>query len=98
MNIKKLIFCAFIVTTFSYAQTDSLDSTLQDSSSVITSGLFKKNNDLIRVADAFAYTMTAPIRWEESDWLTAGGVLGETMILSLGLMILKDFLRLTERN
>lgn len=83
MNIKKLIFCAFIVTTFSYAQTDSLDVTLQDSSSVITSGPFKKNNDLIRVADAFAYTMTAPIRWEESDWLTAGGVLGGTMILSL---------------
>ena len=35
----------------------------------------KKNNDAVRIVDAFAYTMTSPIRWERKDWIYFGGSL-----------------------
>jgi membrane-associated phospholipid phosphatase len=43
----------------------------------------KKNNDAVRIVDAFAYTMTSPIRWERKDWMYFGGSLVATSILSL---------------
>lgn len=42
-----------------------------------------KTNDAIRIADAFAYTISSPARWKKYDWLKMGGVLASTAILTL---------------
>lgn len=42
----------------------------------------KKTSEFLRIADAFAYTLTSPIRWEDKDWLTFGATLGGTVLLS----------------
>src|SRR5690606_12287782 len=42
-----------------------------------------KTSDVVRVVDAFAYTLTSPIRWKEKEWLHAGGALASAAVLSL---------------
>lgn len=44
---------------------------------------FEKTSDVVRVVDAFAYTLTSPIRWKEKEWLHAGGALASAAVLSL---------------
>lgn len=95
MNIKKqtCLFFLFIAVK-SMAQTDSLriktDSIQQPVEDILSTDVMidsvvqpVKNKDVVRIVDAFAYTMTSPVRWEKDDWLTAGGVIGGTMLLSL---------------
>lgn len=78
MNVKKLILFLFLaVSELTTAQTDSLIFIVEKAEQP------KKNSDVIRIADAFAYTLTSPVRWKQDDWLTVGGVLGGTMFLSL---------------
>lgn len=43
----------------------------------------RKTNDLVRIADAFTYTLSSPVRWEKNDWFKLGGTLASTAILSL---------------
>lgn len=90
MNIKKISFLFILfIADKSIAQIDSLrikvDSVQQITEDVVVDGLSQpvKNKDIVRIADAFAYTLTSPIRWEKEDWLTAGGAIGGTMLLSL---------------
>ncbi len=87
MNIKKqtCLFFLFIAVK-SMAQTDSLriktDSIQQPVEDILSTDVMidsvvqpVKNKDVVRIVDAFAYTMTSPVRWEKDDWLTAGGVI-----------------------
>src|SRR5690606_38428118 len=90
MNIKKTVFLfIFFIGNKSMAQIDSLriqiDSVQQTIEDVVVDSLSQsvKNKDIVRIADAFAYTLTSPIRWEKEDWLMAGGAIGGTMLLSL---------------
>lgn len=53
----------------------------------------KKRNDAVRIVDAFAYTMTSPIRWERKDWMHFGGSLVATSILSLADEPTNDLIR-----
>jgi membrane-associated phospholipid phosphatase len=66
--MKRYLICFIFLPVLSYCQTDSL---------------LKKNNDLIRFADGFAYTFTAPARWEGKDWLTFGGVVTGAAVIAL---------------
>lgn len=43
----------------------------------------KKTNDAVRIVDAFAYTLTSPIRWKKEDWMYFGGSMVATSIISL---------------
>lgn len=40
-------------------------------------------NDAFRFADAVAHTVSAPIRWDEKDWIKAGGVVAGTALITL---------------
>jgi len=42
-----------------------------------------RTSDVVRVVDAFAYTLSSPIRWKEKQWLHAGGTLASVAVLSL---------------
>lgn len=94
MHIKKLILTVFVLVSLgSVAQNDSL-AALNDSLSLTEQpqaevykdslgGSSEKNNDLIRIADAFAHTVSSPVRWEKNDWLKFGGAVASTAILTL---------------
>jgi len=40
-------------------------------------------SDLVRSADALAFTFTAPVRWKGNDWLKFGGLVAGTLALTL---------------
>jgi len=68
-------FLLFSINVNAQIDTLSIESQLNDE--------FSKTPDIVRVADAFAFTLTAPVRWQDDDWLTAAGVVGSTVLLSL---------------
>jgi membrane-associated phospholipid phosphatase len=47
------------------------------------SSLVKRNNDLIRFTDGFAYTLTAPARWDGKDWVKFGVLVAGTTAIAL---------------
>lgn len=103
MNIKSffLILCVFCFEQIT-AQVDSLvlKNELLELSTAgrmklesDTNYFQKQNGDVIRIADAFAYALTAPIRWEGEDWLNAGIALGGTALLSLADEPMRDLMQ-----
>ena len=50
----------------------------------------KKTNDAVRIVDAFAYTLTSPIRWAKADWMYFGGSMLATSIISLADKTVKE--------
>ena len=73
--IRYLLFFTFIP-VLSFCQTDSL---------------LKRNKDIIRLVDGFAYTFTAPTRWDGKDWLKFGGVVTGTAVIALLDEPVRDF-------
>ena len=93
MNLK-IILLSLLILSFEQttAQIDSLvlKNELLELSSIKalrmpddTNYSQKQNGDVIRIADAFAYTLTSPIRWEGEDWRHIGMTIGGTLLLSL---------------
>ena len=83
-----VFFVCVIVGNVAIAQNDTVQSmvdTIAFSQKTVDETIIlpKKNKDIVRIADAFAYTLTSPVRWQQDDWLTAGSVLGGTVLLSL---------------
>lgn len=90
MNIKTLIIIVFVFTSaLGWSQNDSLVKnidTLSITTTKVTDSLVvspKKTNDAVRIVDAFAYTLSSPIRWDKEDWLYFGGSMVATSIISL---------------
>ncbi|MBS7320957.1 MAG: hypothetical protein KIG55_05115, partial [Myroides sp.] len=52
----------------------------------------RKTPDIVRIADAFAYTLTSPVRWQKNDLLTFGVTLGGTALLSLADKPMNEFM------
>lgn len=50
-----------------------------------------KRNDAVRLADGFVYTIASPGRWQGNDWLTFGGVVAGTALVTLLDEPVRDF-------
>ncbi len=108
MYFKRLIIIVlFVCGTYCYSQTDSLalqnntfeidifaKDTLTDFE-VLADSLYtkpKKTPDIIRISDAFLYTLSSPVRWQKNDLLTFGATLGGTALLSLADKPMNEFM------
>ncbi|UUV20531.1 phosphatase PAP2 family protein [Paenimyroides aestuarii] len=106
MYLKRLFFIVFFVGgTCAYSQTDSLtaetfdfEAPLTDTLQIATSSadsihsIAPKTPDIIRISDAFLYTLSSPIRWQKNDLATLGVALGGTMLLSLADKPMNEFM------
>ena len=108
MDFKRLIFIVLFVSGIGcYSQTDSLiverntfeiDDLSKDTlaeTEVFTDSLYtipKKTPDIVRITDAFLYTLSSPVRWHKNDLLTFGATLGGTALLSLADKPMNEFM------
>lgn len=108
MYFKLLIFIAlFFSGTSCYSQVDSLSAQKQffeiDSLKVDTLEISqvsvdtlnvspKKTKDIVRITDAFLYTLSQPVRWKKDDFLTFGAVIGGTALLTLADKPVNEFM------
>lgn len=108
MYFKRLVFIVlFVCGTCCFAQNDSLiverstfeiDAQLKDT--VAISEVFvdsinivpNKTPDIIRITDAFLYTLSSPVRWKKNDLLTFGATVGGTALLSLADKPMNEFM------
>ncbi len=74
--MRNFLFLIVCVPAFCYAQSDS---------SLV------RRNDVVRFADGLLYTFSSPVRWDGKDWLTFGGVVAGTALLSLADEPIRDF-------
>jgi membrane-associated phospholipid phosphatase len=65
--IKTLLFLIFLIPIICRGQNDSL----------------RKQPDVLRFIDGVAFTFSSPARWDGKDFLTLGGVIGGTALLTL---------------
>ena len=76
--MKKWLFCLLLAPVFAHAQFDSA---------------YYRRSDFSRFADGFAYTLSSPARWQEKDWITFGGLIAGTALVSLADEPLRDVLK-----
>lgn len=107
---RLILIVLFICGSCCYAQIDSLhvEKTIpnveeQPTDTIVSLDVFtdslidspKKTPDIVRVTDAFVYTLSSPVRWKKEDLLTFGATLGGTAILTLADKPVNEF---TNRN
>ena len=108
MYFKRLVFIVlFVCGTCCFAQNDSLiversifEIDAQSKDTVAIAEVFadsinivpKKTPDIIRITDAFLYTLSSPVRWKKNDLLTFGATVGGTALLSLADKPMNEFM------